>query len=160
MRRPFARPLLAAAACSALLLTGCGTSDAPPEAETTAPSIPSIALPPAEPLATPPTAGQGTEPSAGMTETPATPAGTVVTIDYAGGEATGDTGRITVEVGEPITLKVTSDVNIEVHIHGADRYLAVEPGVETVQEFTQDAPGVYEVELHGGGGVLTRIQAE
>lgn len=160
MRRPFARPLLAAAACSALLLTGCGTSDAPPEAS----SIPSVAPAPDRPLETPPTAGQTTLPPAGAGEGPpetsVTPAGTVVTIDYAGGEATGDTGRITVEVGEPITLKVTSEVDIEVHIHGADLYLAVEPGVETVQEFTQDAPGVYEVELHGGGGVLTRIQAE
>lgn len=153
MRRTVPRSFLVAAACSAVLLTAaCGTSDttAAPETATTAE------------VTTAPSAGQTSaspEP-AGTSETSASPAGTVITISYAGGEATGDTGRIKVKVGEPITLKVTSDVKNEVHIHGADLYLDLEPGVEAVQEFTEDAPGVYEVELHDGGGVLTRVQAE
>lgn len=158
-----ARPLLAVA-CSLLLLTAaCGSDDALTEA----PSGSSAATSPSKPTATPdvsptmspaPTiAPSGAADPAG---TAASPAGTVITIVYADGKASGDTGRIKVKVGELVTLKLTSDVQTQAHIHGADIEVVAAPGVEVVQEFTEQAPGIYEIELHEGGGVLTRVQAQ
>lgn len=162
------RLLWVSAACSALLLTAaCGSSDAPSAGQVPAPS-PSSSAPTVAPTlgsdpTTAPTAGQTSAPQAeqqGPPETSASPAGKTITIAYAGGKATGDTGRIKVKVGELVTLEFTSDVETQVHIHGADLELAAAPGIQLVQQFTEDAPGIYEIELHDGGGVLTRVQAE
>ncbi len=156
------RAFLVALASAALVLTAaCGSSDVPvvagPATTGTAPSTGS------EPT-TAPTAGETSAPQAekpqGTPETSASPAGKVITIAYANGKATGDTGRIKVKVGEPITLAFTSDVETEVHIHGADIHIQAAPGIEAVQEFTEAAPGIYEIELHDGGGVLARVQAQ
>lgn len=157
-----ARPLLVVVCFSLLLTAACGS-----DALTEAPPGSSAATSPSKPTATPdvsltmspaPTvAPSGAADPAG---TAASPAGTVITIVYADGKASGDTGRIKVKVGELVTLKLTSDVQTQVHIHGADIEVAATPGVEVVQEFTEQAPGIYEIELHEGGGVLTRVQAQ
>lgn len=79
-------------------------------------------------------------------------------VTYAGGKATGDTGRIKVKPGEQVSLTVTSDVKEEVHIHGVDLHVDLEPGVPVTTTFAEPAPGIYEVELHDAGTVLTRLQ--
>ena len=158
------RAALTALALSGLALTAaCGSSDAPTQALSPSPALSSAPAAGSDPTSAP-TAGQTSAPQeeepTGVPETSASPVGTVITIAYAEGTATGDTERVNVKVGEPITLRFTSDVETEVHIHGADLEVTAAPGVEVVQEFTEDAPGIYEIELHDGGGVLTRVQAE
>ena len=122
-----------------LLLTACGTGTEP------------AATPPAPPASVAPS-------SAAPTATPPTSAGTTIDITYAGGEISGDTGRIDLDTGEQVTLTVTSDVAEQVHVHGVDLYIDLEPGTPATTTFAQQAPGVYEVELHDAGTVLTRLQ--
>lgn len=61
--------------------------------------------------------------------------------------------------GEPVTLLITSDIAEEVHVHGVDLYQDLAPGATTTVEFVAPAPGVYEIELHGSGTLLTRMES-
>ncbi|MGY1795507.1 hypothetical protein ACI796_16165 [Geodermatophilus sp. SYSU D00525] len=92
------------------------------------------------------------------TAAPTTPAGRALAVQVAGGQVTGDTGRVPVPAGEHVTLTVTGDVADEVHVHGYDLEAALAPGTPATVEFTADVPGVFEVELHGAGTVLLSLQ--
>jgi hypothetical protein len=81
-----------------------------------------------------------------------------VSVTVAGGEVTGDTGRVEVPLGTRVRLSVTADVADEIHVHGFDLYQDVSPGQASQLEFVADRAGVYEVELHDARQVLTRLQ--
>lgn len=81
-----------------------------------------------------------------------------ITVAYAGGQVSGDTGRVPVTSGQPVTLLVTSDVADQVHVHGVDLYQDLQPDATTTLQFQAPAAGIYEVELHDAGTVLTRLQ--
>ena len=84
----------------------------------------------------------------------------VITLTYAGGKAGGDTGRVKVPVGTTVLLRITSDVADQVHVHGVDEYVDLTPGQQVEQELVATTPGVFEVELHDAGAVLTRLQVQ
>ena len=48
-------------------------------------------------------------------------------MTVAGGQVSGDTGRVPVAAGEQVTLVVTSDVADEIHVHGYDLTAAIAP---------------------------------
>ncbi|MFP5332589.1 MAG: hypothetical protein ACLGHX_09575 [Acidimicrobiia bacterium] len=73
-------------------------------------------------------------------------------------EVTGG-GRISVPLGETVTLRFTSDVADEVHIHGYDIFVDLEPGATVETSFVADIPGVVEIETHHGGLVLANLEA-
>lgn len=140
---PTRRPGRALALAGALLAAACGgdTTTAPSDT-TAAPSTDSTT-----------TAGSGstaTSATTGTTATTATtqPAGTVVEVTVTGGEVEGP-GRVEVPLGEDVTVRVTSDVADEVHVHGYDLFADVPAGGTGEVSFTADLPGVYEVELEG-----------
>ncbi len=87
--------------------------------------------------------------SAGSAPAPVGPTVRTISITVRGGQATGDTGRVTVALGTPITVSVTSDVADEIHVRGYDRKAAVAAGSTGSISFTANAPGVFEVELAG-----------
>lgn len=89
---------------------------------------------------------------------PATQEVTQLSLVLADGEVTGDTPIAQVRAGRPVRLTVTSDVADELHVHGVDETLELEPGKAAVLEFTPDFPGRFEVELHDARRVLTRLQ--
>ena len=122
-----------------LTLTGCAGTDKPPAASaaSTAPS---------------------SSASSGASSAPGTPAGQRIEVTVAGGEVTGDTGRIPVAAGERVTLVVTSDVADEVHLHGYDLTAALEAGAPAELAFDATVPGVFGVELHDAGTVLLTLQ--
>ncbi|HEX9992255.1 MAG TPA: hypothetical protein VGB14_04940 [Acidimicrobiales bacterium] len=76
------------------------------------------------------------------------PAGSVVQITVAGGQAHGPT-EVEVAAGDQVTVQITSDVADEVHVHGYDLTAEVAAGGTAELTFTADLPGVYEVELEG-----------
>lgn len=86
------------------------------------------------------------------------PAAKRITVTVAHGKATGDTGRVSVPTGTPVTLVVTSDVADEVHVHGYDIEKPLQPGKATTLTFTADVPGVFEVELHKANVVVVHLQ--
>lgn len=99
-----------------------------------------------------------TSPATTAETTPSTPAttapemdhgasGRVIPMTVADGTVTGG-GRISVSAGEEVTLRVTSDVVDEIHLHGYDRYVDLAVGTPTDLTFTAEITGVFEVELH------------
>lgn len=103
----------------------------------------------------------GTTPPPTTTATTATttePDVRTIEIAYADGEVEGGVRTESVEAGERVRLSVTADVVEEVHVHGYDLYVDLEPGVAATAELTADLPGVWEVELHGAGSPLLELE--
>lgn len=138
----------------ASVLVGCGQEPAAggsaPTSTTAAPSTAATS-----------TAEHGAGHSSGPTEAPTTPAGpTSRTINIAvrGGQVTGETGRVQVPLGTPVTVAVTSDVADEIHVHGYDVSADVPAGGTGSVDFTATIPGVFEVELEGAHLQLFELQ--
>jgi hypothetical protein len=91
---------------------------------------------------------------------PRSAAGQRIDVQIAGGQVSGDTGRVPVAAGTEVTLSVTSDVPDEVHLHGYDLEAGLTPGTPAEITFDATVPGVFEVELHDAGTVLLTIQVQ
>lgn len=137
------RPALTALAVAALLSTAACAGQEPSAAPAT--------------TLEPRTARQSAPSAAASSSAPAEPDVRTVELEVAGGEVTGDTGRVDVPLGSTFRLVVTSDVIDEVHVHGYDQYLGLTPGAPAEVEIEATIAGVYEVELHDAGTLLTRI---
>jgi heme/copper-type cytochrome/quinol oxidase subunit 2 len=59
-----------------------------------------------------------------------------------------DPDEISVEEGDFVTLRLTSESPVEVHMHGYDVEGDVLPGEETELSFEADATGRFEIEDH------------
>jgi hypothetical protein len=95
----------------------------------------------------------------GASATPAaTAAGRRIEVQVAGGQVSGDTGRVPVAAGEHVTLVITSDVADEVHLHGYDLAAELSPGEPAELTFDATIPGVFEAELHEAGTQLLSLQ--
>lgn len=84
----------------------------------------------------------------------------MIAVDYRDGEVTGDAGRVEIPLGAEVTLTVTSDVADEVHLHGYDESVPVQPGQPATLRFTADIPGVFEFELEQTGARLGALQVQ
>lgn len=59
--------------------------------------------------------------------------------------------------GTEVTLQITSDAPVEVHVHGFDAYVRLDgPGTGEVT-FSADIPGVFEIETHDTGLLIYRL---
>ena len=76
------------------------------------------------------------------------------------GEPVGGVKDITVESGQTVRLAVRSDRAEEIHIHGYERYVSVEPGEEERVRFPARLEGVFEVEAHSDGTLLANLRVE
>jgi hypothetical protein len=79
-------------------------------------------------------------------------------VTVAGGAVTGVGPRLDVPLGATLRLTVRSDAADELHVHGYDRSLDLAPGAPALLELTADVPGVFEVELHDAGTVVTSLR--
>ncbi|MEA2974112.1 MAG: hypothetical protein QOG82_2570 [Actinomycetota bacterium] len=100
-----------------------------------------------------------TAPGATSTTASTAPAGSVAAFTFMGGHVSGDS-RVTVKLGEQVTIRVVSDVAEEVHVHTYDRKVELEPGVPGEVTFTADIPGVHEVELEDSALHLTSLEVQ
>ena len=81
-----------------------------------------------------------------------------VQVTVAGTDVQTAERRVKVPLDGKVRLEVTADRTDEVHLHGYDRKVDIEPGKPAVLEFTADVPGVFEVELEEAGGKLVELQ--
>src|SRR3954465_9544585 len=81
-----------------------------------------------------------------------------IDVEYVGGQVRGDSGRVTVPAGSPVTITVTSDVADEAHLHGYDVEAELPPGEPAELSFDATIPGVFELELHEADTVLLTLQ--
>ena len=89
---------------------------------------------------------------------PPADAGQRIELRVAGGQVSGDTGRVPVAVGTQVTLVITSDAADEVHVHGYDLTAVLAPATPSEISFIATIPGVFEVELHEAGTALLALQ--
>jgi hypothetical protein len=85
-----------------------------------------------------------TGPSAGRAPTLAVH---TISVKVRGGKATGDTGKVTVPLGSPVVISVSSDVADEMHVHGYERTVKVPAASTASVVFTANKPGTFVVEL-------------
>jgi heme/copper-type cytochrome/quinol oxidase subunit 2 len=110
--------------------------------------------------------GGDDNPSAATTAGPAGSAATAagaagaqtVQVTVAGTDVQTAERRVKVPLDGKVRLEVTADRTDEVHLHGYDRKVDIEPGKPAVLEFTADVPGVFEVELEEAGLKLVELQ--
>ena len=68
-----------------------------------------------------------------------------------------DPGEVSVTEGDRVTLRLTSEEPVEVHLHGYDLEEEVEPGEPTEVSFDADLTGRFEIENHETEAVLGRL---
>lgn len=133
-------------ALAASLVAGCG------DGGSTVASPPTTGTVPA-PTSAAPTASASATPVA----TPSSDVDQDITLTYATGKVTGDTGRVPVRLGSKVRIVVTSDVAEELHLHVYDVKKALTPGQPTEILFTADVPGQIELELEQSRTTLVRL---
>lgn len=145
-RPALTRALAASALALVLPLAGCAGTD--PSADGTAATAAGSSAP----------ASDSATEDAAQPAAPPADAGQRIEVRVAGGEVSGDTGRVPVAVGEQVTLVITSDAADEAHLHGYDLTADLAPGTPAEITFTATIPGVFEVELHDSGTALLALQ--
>ena len=99
--------------------------------------------------ATPTTASGGSATSAPPLAGGDDPGDGVIELTISGGTVVGGVRRETVKQGSQVTLRVTSDVADELHVHTYDLKVDLVPGRSADLTFLAKVPGVFEVELEG-----------
>ncbi|MEU6984433.1 hypothetical protein ABZ946_13595 [Streptomyces sp. NPDC046324] len=121
-----------------------------------------VALSSALPSSAPPSSASttaappGTAAPTATAPTTAAPGRTVeITVD--GSSVQPPPSRIELKKGERLTLRVTSDRADTLHVHGYDRELPLAPGTPGSLTLTVDRTGLFEVETHDAGLLLTQL---
>ena len=142
---PLARLGAAAAAVALVVLAACGgDDDSPTVAGGQSPSTTARD-------ATPTT-------SVGGASTTTAPAGTVLSVTVRGGSVVEGSARQRATLNQPVTIRVTSDVADEVHVHGYDKFFPVSANQRGEVTFVANIPGVFEVELEKSHKVLFSLE--
>ena len=68
--------------------------------------------------------------------------------------------RYEVSRGDEVTIGVTSTFADEVHVHGYNLFVDLEPDVRGEITFVADVPGVFEVELEAASLLLFELVVE
>ena len=110
--------------------------------------------------ATATTAGPGTTAAGSATTAEAASGAQTVQVTVTGTKVETAERRVKVPLDGKVRLEVTADRADEVHLHGYDRKVDIEPGQPAVLEFTADVPGVFEVELEEAGLKLVELQVQ
>jgi hypothetical protein len=121
-----ARAGVALAVLALLISVACGTDDDSPT--------------PASDGTVPTTVARSSAP-------PSTPARTVLAVTVRGGSVVEGGSRQRATLNEAVTIRVTSDVADEVHVHGYEKKFAVTAGQTGEVTFNANIPGVFEIEF-------------
>ena len=135
---------LAVVALAVLVACGGGDDDSPTVAGGQSSTTPAPAA------TTPTTTGGG----AATTTT----AGTVLAVTVRGGSVADGAARQRATLNQPVTVRVTSDVADEVHVHGYNKTVAVAAGRTAEVTFVANIPGVFEVEFEKSGKLLFTME--
>jgi len=125
------------AAAALFVLAACGEGDDSPAVATDATTATTV--------------------SAGPTTTSSSGA-TVLAVTVRGGSVVEGASRQRANLGQSVTVRVTSDVADEVHVHGYDKTVAVSAGRPAEVTFVANIPGVFEVEFEKSHKVLFSME--
>jgi len=93
-------------------------------------------------------------------ERQAPPPPRVELIRMRGRAPVGEPRTLTFSSGDTVRLRFASDVAEEVHIHGYDKVVDVPAGGTASARFEADAEGIFEIESHGSGELLAKLEVE
>ena len=136
-----------AAALLAACAAGSGT-DAEPSSDTSGPTTSAVSDDATSPTSSG-TDGTTGDPVEGVTR---------LSVTVVDGKVSPPLRRVKLSVGDTVRMRVTADVADEVHVHGVDKSVGLEPGTPTVVRFTVTEPGVFEVELEDAGLALVQLE--
>jgi hypothetical protein len=142
-------PMAALAVALVSALSACGGDDSP-TIETPATPATSVTTTVGTGVTTSVAAGRGTT---------MTTAANTFTITVRGGSVEGPS-RARVKVNQSVLLRVTSDTEDEVHVHGYDERVDVGPGNTAEITFLADIAGTVEVELENSRRRLTTLEVQ
>ncbi|WP_343233636.1 hypothetical protein [Streptomonospora sp. PA3] len=103
------------------------------------------------------TAITGGGPAGDAAAAPAPEADTTLEITLDDGAVSPEPGRVEAALGDRVRITVRSDTTETVHLHGYDIERSVAPGQPAVLEFTAETSGLFELEAHESGTLLTQI---
>jgi cytoskeletal protein RodZ len=142
------------AALAVWLTAGCGGSK-----NTGGPSSTSSAASSSAASSTTAAASSSATPSSGSQQPPAGAATFDVTI--ANGQVTPTNATWQAKVGQPVSVRVTSDAADELHVHSSpDHEFEVAAAPNQVFTFTVDVPGSVEIELHKLDKTIATLQVQ
>jgi hypothetical protein len=88
-------------------------------------------------------------------------AAVVLDVTVARGQVTPTNATLGAKVGQPITVRVTSDATDELHVHSSpDHKFQVAAAPNQTFQFKVDVPGNVEVELHHLDRTIATIQVQ
>ncbi|MCT1459377.1 hypothetical protein M3G03_07460 [Aestuariimicrobium sp. p3-SID1156] len=73
------------------------------------------------------------------------------------GKLTPGGDRVTISKGSEVSVAVTSDVDLLVHVHGYDKELHAGPGKDAKVTFTADMVGSFEIEAHDPARIIALL---
>ena len=138
---PRARVGAALAVLALLVSVACGGDDDSPTVTSDTPATTSA----------PTTAG-------GSPATTAASVGTVVAVTVRGGSVVEGGSRQRATLNQSVTVRVTSDVADEVHVHGYNKTFQVAAGQRGEVTFVANIPGVFEVEFEKSHKLLFTLE--
>lgn len=133
----------AVGAALALAVTACGGDSSTPGLSGS-PSVSSSSADSSGSATTPPSAKSPTTPPAAGD----TPAGRTIKVTIAGKKVSPAPTTVDLEIGEKLTLVITSDHDDELHAHGFDVEGHLRAGTPSTVTLTGTQAGLYEVETH------------
>jgi len=106
-----------------------------------------------------PSASASTISPSDMTDQQQPPNRLTIDVTIQGGNVTPTNAALQGKVGEPIVLRVNSDVADELHVHSVpDHTFPVEAKPNQQFQFTVEVPGNVEIELHDMNRVVASVQ--
>ena len=81
-----------------------------------------------------------------------------ISVKVHGGKATGSTGQVTVPLGTPVVISVSSDVADRIHVHGYERTVKVPAASTASVAFTATKPGTFDVGLDNSNVQLLQLR--
>ncbi|MFI1190838.1 hypothetical protein [Streptomyces californicus] len=97
------------------------------------------------------------KPAPGTTRSEEPRPDTVLEITLSRGKVSPAPGRTEIKKGGTVQLRVRSDRDDELHVHGYDKKAQLLAGRTVTLTFTADRNGLFEVETHGAGLLLTQL---
>lgn len=82
----------------------------------------------------------------------------VIELSIVGGNVEGGVRREKVKQGSQVTIRATSDVTDELHLHTYDLKIDLVAGQSSDLTFLAKIPGVFEVELEGRGKKVLELE--
>lgn len=143
-----------------MVLAGCGGGDADSGASPS-PSVPASPTPTDAPSTVATPTATPTGPKTGAPSNTADPSGeqadVTVNVTVANGKVNPSGSSIKVQAGQTVLITAVSDAVDELHVHGYDKELALQPGKPVSVKFTADQKGTFEIETHESGKLVAKL---